>query len=239
MGIIRKILAKGTFNGKPFFHDQLRIESAEAVHIHWRDIRLLATPRQFTGFCANIEIAHRRWDGDTSEEDSVLSTWEIPDGTLFKDEIAIEEQENGVIHFHYQDARIEMTPRRFLMMAELFEQAKKEFEIEIPMDQIEPYDPGHFPDEESWRAYDRENPDRTDNYDYHMEGINKILVGLSLGKRIRPIAVKEGNPKYERLDGFKRYMAYKALNHTTIPCYVMNSWHGCQDGLSWFLEDSL
>jgi hypothetical protein len=237
MGLIKRILSRKVFSGQPFFHNQLRIESAEAIHIHWRDIRILATPRQFTELIFGMENARNAWDGKLSEQDIALSNNTLPEDTLFFNEGVIEEQENGCIHFHYQDMRIEMTPERFLMMARLFEQAKKaynnEHEVMILMDLINPYDGGHFPTESEWRKYD------SDDYDRHMDGIAKVVDGIKKGKRIRPIAVKAQDGRYQRYDGFKRYMACKQLGWANIPCYVVGDdvTPGCQDGQPWFLED--
>ena len=242
MGTVKRVLAKKMFAGASFFHDQVRIECAEAMHIHWRDIRLLATPAQFIELMSILDFANLKWNGRLSLEDITLYESTLPDETLFNCAGYIEEQENDVIHFHYQDMRIEMTPERFLMLARLFEQAKREYNknhvVWVPLDQIDPYDPGHFSNEADWREYDRANPDRTDNYDNHVEGIKKVIDGLNSGRRIRPIAVKKQGDMYKRYDGFKRYMAYKWLNRPEIPCYIMGEdvTPGCQDGQPWFLE---
>jgi hypothetical protein len=243
MGVVKKILAKKSFAGASFFHDQVRVEVAEAVHVHWRDSRILATPDQFTGFVKCLANAHFVWDGKLNEDDTTLSELTLSNDILFNCTGVIEEQENGIIHFHYQDLRIEMTPERFLMLARLFEQAKREYNkdhvVELPLDKIDPYDPGHFDNEVDWRDYDRANPDRVDNYDAHVDGIKKVIDGIESGRNIRPIAVKEKEGGlYKRYDGFKRYMAYKLLNRHEIPCYIMGEdvTPGCQDGQPWFLE---
>jgi len=143
-----------------------------------------------------------------------------------------------------------MNPERFLMLARLFEQAKREYRKDtiqmIPMDQINPYDPGHFQSEIDWREYDRQHPDHIDTYDAHIDGIAFIANGMSIHKRqIRSICVipidGDGLIKWQRIDGFKRYMAYFDTHQPTfqIPCYVCDPAYappGIQDGQLCFID---
>ena len=100
-----------------------RIEVSEAVHIHRRDVRTLMTPNQFEHFSVSVEKAKKRFNGQLSPSDVILDYSEIPDLELFDREWKIEEVKGGLIHFHYGDLRIEMTPKRFEMLAGLFQTA--------------------------------------------------------------------------------------------------------------------
>ena len=249
MGDIARILAAKTSFSAPLFNDKLRLEAAEAMHIHWRDLRILATVSQFETVGDAFYKAFKKWDGSLSEDEDVnLSYPVLPDGILFDTICSIEEQESGIIHFHYGDIRLELKSEIFLFLARLFEQAKKKYNNSrvdmMPLDSIDPYDLGHFPTEREWLEYDREHSDRSDDYYYHEDGIRKVISGIIFGKKIRPITVQERAQKYKRTDGFKRYMAYKRLRdwgdprRNLIPCYVVdhNVPAGVQDGQPWFLE---
>ena len=247
MGAIKAILKKGYCAGQAMFWEDLRIEKAELIHFHFRDFRFMLTPDQFVTVVRGAKESGRKWDGTLSPVvDVLLDAQKIPGSPINENLIAFEEQESGIIHFHYQDARIEMSPERFLTMARLFNQAAKEYEkthvVFLPIESIEIYDPGHFETELEWRQYDMRHPDRDDNYDYHYIGIERVKKGLREGKTMRPIAVvkQEDNAKpYRRIDGFKRVIAVMELGEREVPAYIFSdeASPGIQDGQSFFLED--
>jgi len=238
MGEVKRDLDRKILSGVSFFRDDLRIEVAELIHVHWRDVRILATPEQFRAFLDGMKAADKAWEGNLSpEQDVALSNSGIPGQVTFENIATIEEQENGCIHFHYQDIRIEMPVNRFLMLARLFEKAKMRYNksraVMLPMELINPYDGTHFKDRDEWIKWDN------NDFEYHQEGIVKTVQGISCGIKIRPIVVikQEGPIPYQRLDGFKRYMAYEYLNKREIPCYIYDEYlPGVQDGQTTFEE---
>jgi hypothetical protein len=114
----------------------------------------------------------------------------------------------------------------------------------LDIDTINPYDRNHF-------------PGRID--DEHKRGIEVAKRLISQGKNILPVLVRDFNIdsdpercgrafnlssglavdfRYQRLDGFKRYMAYKELGHKVIECIVdNNSFPGGQHKMD-FIEKS-
>ena len=87
--------------------------------------------------------------------------------------------------------------------------------IMIDMDEISPFDGKHFLNSEDWKEQE---------YKEHRQGIAFVKKGIKEGKKITPIAVREcktvSDKKYERVDGFKRYIAYKELRLKKIPCFL-------------------
>lgn len=249
MGQPLRTLSKKNFSGSPLYHNIVRAEKCEWMHIHWRDMRILLSQAQFGIFSDMMKKSYQKWDGTLSpEEDVLLDSPTLPDGIAFDNIGLIEEQHGNLIHVHYGDLRLELQPQTFLMMARMFEQAKRKYnEIRmemIDMELVDQYDAGHFETEEEWREYDKQHPGRTDDYQQHRVGIELVKQGLIRGRMMRPISVikNEEDDKFKRLDGFKRYVAWKEVygDGSKVPCYVEsgNVTPGCQDGQPWFLESS-
>lgn len=100
--------------------------------------------------------------------------------------------------------------------------------VMIDLLDINPYDDGHPPTDEGWKQVDKakEGIEKCQKA-YHDEGISIIAEGLKNQGEILPIAIRltkftyfEMELKYERLDGYKRYMAYEKLEMKKIPCYI-------------------
>ena len=100
--------------------------------------------------------------------------------------------------------------------------------ILIPIDEINPYDGNHPPTEEGWKEVDEiTKGEERSSKKYHDEGIEKVKNGILNGGEITPMAVRltqvvyyDIKKKYERLDGFKRFMGCKEAGLKEIPCYV-------------------
>ncbi len=249
MGQPIRVLSEKNFSGAPLYAEFVRAEKCEYMHIHWRDLRILLSVEQFKLFSGMIQSACKKWDGTLSpNEDILLECPELPGGIILDGKGLIEEQHGELIHVHYGDLRLELQPQTFLMMARMFEQAKRKYNkarvVLISIKEIDPYDPGHFATKEEWLEYDRQHPERTDDYQQHRDGIELVKQGLIAGKIMRPISVmKIEENKYQRIDGFKRFMAWKEIfavhnMESPILCYIEkgNVTPGCQDGQPWFLE---
>lgn len=146
----------------------------------------------------------------------------------FPKRFVIEDCEN--IHIHFRNLRIELSVREFIQFTEGMCEALDEFRDfgepeSIPIAQIDPYDFAH-PD--GFETSDEE----------HREGIEKIKQLIKDGTPILPILVKNAvENKYIRMDGFKRFMAFKELGYEVIDCYVMeNAKLGGQEGMPWAME---
>jgi len=245
MGNPIRTLAEKWFSGSPLYHEFIRVEKCEYIHIHWRDLRILLTVEQFKSFFNTLETAYKKWNGKLSpDEDILLEIGNLPESIIFEGKGTIEEQHGEIIHFHYGDLRLELQPQTFLMMARLFEQAKKEYNKTrwtlVLLKDIDIYDPGHFDNKEEWLEYDKQHPERIDDYQQHVDGIKLIKKGIHEGRTMRPISIIEENGRYKRLDGFKRCIAWKEVygDDSMISCYIEEGsvTPGSQDGQSWFLE---
>lgn len=143
---------------------------------------------------------------------------------FFSTRLIIELCEN--IHLHYRNIRWEFSYEEFLQFADTVNNAvvnlkRIKMREKILLVDINPCDGvhGEIPDKE------------------HREGIEVLKPIIQSGKKILPILVipVEGKPyKYQRLDGYKRYYAFKELDYTEIECFIdKNAKGGGQEGMSW------
>jgi hypothetical protein len=164
-----------------------------------------------------------------------LNNREIPESpTYYPKRLILEQCEN--IHLHYRNLRLEFDTNEFCEMYRCFKEGMKELQAyllnkapvqSIALDKIDPYDNGH--------------KKKGDGYDCgpfqheHEEGVAYVKNLIEQGKRILPIAVvwDEKTKKFKRMDGFKRYWAYKELGKPSIPCYVFDKYiPGIQEDMS-------
>lgn len=227
MGDVKEILASVNTKEQPHFRDDLRIEVSEAIHLHWRDCRILMTPKQFVNFGGAVVKAGTGWSGRLAEEDTVLCLTKITEDTIFKQQWKIEEQENGSIHFHYGDIRLELKMSEFIKMACMFKDSLsvKLRETMLPLASVNPYDHIHFPTKEGWlglEGYSQEHLEA--DYKEHQAGVEWMKSKIEQGYQIEPILVtkKDSDIFFQRRDGYKRYMAYEAMKKKLIPVYVVS-----------------
>lgn len=103
----------------------------------------------------------------------------------------------------------------------------------INLEDINPFDEGHRPDGNGFKV---ENDIALT--EQHKIGIEKVKGIIRVKRYVRPIIVRpiprpveSKTYKYERMDGFCRYQAFKEMGFKVIPCYVdMFAEYGCQDG---------
>ena len=145
--------------------------------------------------------------------------------TYTPDRLIVEECEN--IHVHYRDVRIEMSEEEFHVFAKTMVKASETLKRKmLTIGSVNPYDESH------WQGYEVED-------ERHREGIELVKKLIVEGKKILPILVRpNGDGTYQRLDGFKRYMAYKQLGHGLIQCIVdPEAPRGGQEGMEWEEKD--
>jgi hypothetical protein len=229
MGNVDKILAEVKLND-PLFADMQRLEVCEWVHVHWGDLRILMTPIQFQYFANLLAQSLAEWQrrgGKLSpEKDTLLGTAQMKDPGLFRSEGKVESVNEGKnVHFHYHDVRLEWDIPTFFDTSYLLYKAMNNFFFEmVPLEHINPYDHIHFPTKEQWMQIPGFSAEHLEgDYLNHMEGIKTLKSMIKLGYQIEPIllTLKEDG-KYQRRDGFKRFMTYKELGYEVIPSYVVS-----------------
>ena len=228
MGHIKKLLAAGYIEPRYITASQIWTDLCENVHLHYRNIRLDFSQKEWAHFRAAINhlgmaVEHCSEENDYKEGNPNFLIQQIfnhplkTDSDYYKNRFTLELQKDNTVHLHYRDLRLHFTLPEFEDIAEMFRKASKNLtggfifrhsdvteksKVTVPIDSIQPYDEGH-------RPLDIDNE--------HREGIDYCKRLIGEGKKIRPILV---NTSGQRLDGFKRYMAYKELGRTQIECIV-------------------
>ena len=229
MGHIKKVLAMGELDPRTITADRIWTDLCENVHLHYRNNRFDFSEKEFAAFRAAInhlgmavefcgnEYSYREGDPNFLVQqmfDEPLNT----DSEYYSNRVSIELQKDNSVHFHYRDLRLHWTLEEFKIIGQMFNSALLElialperFEyadvteptrVTIAIDLIQPYDEGHRPG-----VFDKE----------HRDGIEYCKELIKRGKKIRPILVDTTG---QRLDGFKRYMAYHELGLNRIECIV-------------------
>jgi len=125
----------------------------------------------------------------------------------------------------------------------------------VHIDAINPYDTSHFPfGDPRWKEQDKvadEHNEPNWKEKTHREGVDKLKGIIQKGYIVRPILVFNGfrrehmlvgdvidwkKARYQRLDGFKRYMALKELGYKWIIVQIVSTWvGGAQVNQPWVL----
>ena len=124
MGDINRVLSKVKLDTVPFFQDSVRMEVAEAIHVHWRDLRILMSPVQARAFLDSSIKSEIVWDGNLSQTDKVLDNKKLDTNIIFGDEGKVEELKDGNIHVHWRDLRLELTVKDFISLCTLLHDAR-------------------------------------------------------------------------------------------------------------------
>ena len=225
MGDIKKILAMGKVFPRQITADMIWTDLCEDVHLHYRNVRIDFSEKEFAGFRAAIhhlgqavEVVSEENQYKEGDPNFLIQQMYneplCPDSKYYPNRVTIELERDNTVHFHYRDIRLHWSIEEFIKISEMFTQAKKEYDglKEFPykeatqawvdIDLIQPYDAGHRA-----LAIDQK----------HRDGIEYVKKLIQDRKHIRPILVGTNG---QRLDGFKRYIAHLELGKKKIECIV-------------------
>jgi len=261
MGKNRNILAVKELPDFGLQPQRAVIERCESIHCHTGDTRIEWPLTLFLHIAGLYEKAEQQLKtlgkgcSQDAFEEIARNTFDLPETRHFQ----IEEIVNGTIHIHYRNVRIEMSRATFQTFAVGIMEALNYIltlesdieriytEIELPIQDINPYDCSHSPSEEHELGFQCNTERETED---HVKGINLCARLIKQGFRMLPISIVATasadpaysiNPNalpYQRLDGFKRYMAYNLLGYKTILCHLYagkQAYPGNQRYLPWII----
>jgi hypothetical protein len=246
VGEIKKLLAADKIPFRTITPNMIWSDLCENIHLHYRNIRFDFSHKEWAHFRAAIQMiglsveeqieksGHKEGDPNFLIQIKYRHPLKT-DSKYYANRCTIEQQRDNTVHFHYRDLRLHMSNEEFREIAGLFVESLREMDstgkfpygdlispetASVPLRLIQPYDKGHLP-----LAEDSE----------HRKGIEHVKLLIKQGKKIRPILV---NTEGQRLDGFKRYMAFKELGHKEIECIIdPYGKMGGQHGQSFVVEE--
>lgn len=228
MGNIKKVLAISELEPRSITSTSIWGDLCENIHLHYRNTRLEFSEREWASFRAaingighgieKVSIEQDYREGDPQFLISISFNEPIlHDSKYFSDRFVIELERDDTVHIHYRDIRFHVTLAEFKQIANSFvsslqvldsvkpfkyENSEKRLRATVDINDIQPYDAGHRPG----------NIDAD-----HRAGIEYAKSLILSGKKLRPILVDATG---QRLDGFKRYMAYYELGYKEIDCII-------------------
>jgi len=149
MGHVDKILAHRITKPKTrYYNDFFTIEVCENFHIHWRNMRIQMTDKEFEVFSKAMMNSYRKWElmkkpYPYHETIYLQPAWDnLPDEQVFKNEIKIERQTSNMnlpeVHVHYKNLRIDLDMSELKELKEMFNSiSMDEFEEKVVIDEKE------------------------------------------------------------------------------------------------------
>ena len=128
MGELIKELASCDLSSEFPYLRANRIESADCVHLHRRNFRILFTDKQFEEFHCDVCFAFANWlengMGSGDGDGDVLCDTRIPDGPLSPIHLRIEENVDWV-HIHLGEMRLMLSQKDFVLFSDAVDAARK------------------------------------------------------------------------------------------------------------------
>lgn len=233
MGSIKKVLAMGKLLARSVTANTIWTDLCENVHLHYRNVRLDFSEKEFAVFRAAINhlgmaVEHIAEENKYEEGDPNFLIQQIfkeplnTDSDYYPDRALIELQRDRTVHFHYRDLRLHFSEKEFIDLSEMFCKARDLHKsITSPDGADFPYKDVKEKTRVSLnlgmiQPYDDGHRPMVFDEE-HRSGISYCKGLIQGGKRIRPILVDN---RGQRMDGFKRYMAHLELEIKQIECIV-------------------
>ena len=224
MGSIKKVLHCSDLGRRTVEALGIWFDLCENCHLHFKNYRFDFSVREWALFVSTISPMYNKsyqtagkvgWREGQDPGDvytiSVENPYSFSDYYPYR--LLIEWQRDNTVHIHYREFRLRLSEEEFDHMVDAFIEAREQKNgfVEqnfkpgrqvVPIDSVQPYDEGHI-----CGAIDED----------HARGIKYVKKLIKEGKKILPILIR---PDGQRLDGFKRYMAFKELGYEEIEVIV-------------------
>lgn len=111
MGVIKKILVEKEVP-TPKLNQRLTVELCENVHLHYRNLRLEFPKKEFVQILKLLKELDpqyiEQFEFGEKKFECIVHTNELPAETEFNRRLQIEEQQDGSLHVHYRNLRLEV-----------------------------------------------------------------------------------------------------------------------------------
>jgi hypothetical protein len=127
MGKIKRILKEREV-GPGFYDKSARLELEECIHFHFNDLRLFLDKDEFLRLCEMFDIARQKYFAlgapESTDKMHLLANTVLKESSI-GNRLAVEIQEDGRVHIHYNQLRIHLTLGDLFLFFEVFEGASK------------------------------------------------------------------------------------------------------------------
>jgi hypothetical protein len=127
MGKIQRILKEREI-GPGFYDRSARLELEECIHFHFNDLRLFLDKDEFLRLCELFDIAKQKYFAlgapESTDKMHLLANTVLKESSI-KNRLAVEIQEDGRVHIHYNQLRMHLTLGDLFLFFEVFEWASK------------------------------------------------------------------------------------------------------------------
>jgi hypothetical protein len=127
MGKIKAILKEKEI-GHGFYDRSARLEIEECIHFHFNDLRLFLDKNTFLRLCTLFDEAKMKFfqlgAPESTDKMHLLSNTELKKSKI-GNRLAVEIQEDGRVHIHYNQLRMHLTLGDLFVFFEVFELASK------------------------------------------------------------------------------------------------------------------
>lgn len=127
MGKIKAILKEKEI-GPGFYDDSARLEIEECIHFHFNDLRLFLDKNTFLRLCSLFDEAKTKFFAlgapESTDKMHLLANTKLKESKI-GNRLAVEIQEDGRVHIHYNQLRIHLTLGDLFVFFEVFEWASK------------------------------------------------------------------------------------------------------------------
>ncbi len=241
MGHIIKLLGKKKVRDKPSaWGNRLTVEDAEDIHLHYRSKRLEFSDNEFLDFADCITKAasnlRKKRKKEVNNIGKELAYTKInPVSDKFPNKFTVEINKEAY-HIHLRELRLDFySTEEFEEFSSKLTEAYTEFldyqltktkriVTNIPMKIINPFDGGHRlvkkKDKKKRTKKEIRHGFIAPPQKLHNQQVDTIVKAIKEGKKIRPIAVRFGKVRLQRVDGFCRYWAHKICGFKTIECIL-------------------
>jgi len=145
MGKIRDILSERRIGRTGMYADHARLELMENIHFHWRDLRIVMSPKDFLSLHKMVNDAEKAFRNcgspQTCDWFNVLAEENLEDAGYHNTRFGVEDEADGNIHTHYRDLRVHLKPADFLIQAQqmwfAYLQYSKDNAVEIDLQDLE------------------------------------------------------------------------------------------------------
>lgn len=122
MGNVKNVAGESKLPKRQHYYSRIWADVCENIHIHYRNIRLEFSEKEFDEFCRVVGMMQKksmefRKDYTESPDNKTISMrtkTSMPiESDYWTNRLRVEEEMDGSVHVHYRDVRLHMTKEEY------------------------------------------------------------------------------------------------------------------------------